>query len=553
MPSKRALEETDLETIDATTKRARRKSLLDIVPESHHLPASAKQATQKLSNEMPEINGASPTTVKEEDTKAIKMLPVPSNDFSSEIKKKVIARVNGRETAPLCGLAEEYAEVYNLLEHTIAEGEGNSCLLIGPRSCGKTLLVNTALQRLEEKYHGHFLTIKLSGFAQGEDKMALREICRQFDLQLSKDTTLKDFSGLEKKGMSDTLQALLDLLDPQPVSFDDEEMEPAPMSVVIVLEEFDRFAQVARQTLLYNLFDLAQSSRTPIAVIGITPRINTRELFEKRVRSRFSQRVFSVSRASTLDEFWQICRATLTVRPEELSSDSESARRAAEKWNAAFDELYSNPESSFFKLLESTFYTTKDFREFYDKLLFTLHKAGSQINDSDINKHTTFQEIASAQNFMQGLSELELSLLICAARAEIKFESEVLNFNVVYDEYTSMANATKKERMAATSSLEMGPRSGYRIWSREVARSAWERLESMELILYVDSSGGCTGNSNGAGGLNNVGSTSLTAASNNAKGGAVRDDLKMAKVDVNLLEIRNVIGTESGLRSWTRL
>jgi len=44
-------------------------------------------------------------------------------------------------------------------------------------------------------------------------------------------------------------------------------------SVVFVLDEFDLFAQHHNQTLLYNLFDVAQSAQAPICVIGLTTRL----------------------------------------------------------------------------------------------------------------------------------------------------------------------------------------------------------------------------------------------------------------------------------------
>ena len=44
-------------------------------------------------------------------------------------------------------------------------------------------------------------------------------------------------------------------------------------SVVFVLDEFDLFAQHHNQTLLYNLFDVAQSAQAPLCVIGLTTRL----------------------------------------------------------------------------------------------------------------------------------------------------------------------------------------------------------------------------------------------------------------------------------------
>ena len=54
----------------------------------------------------------------------------------------------------------------------------------------------------------------------------------------------------------------------------------------IVLEEFDLFCSHHNQTLLYNLFDTAQSKSAPILVIGLTARIDAVEMMEKRVLSR---------------------------------------------------------------------------------------------------------------------------------------------------------------------------------------------------------------------------------------------------------------------------
>lgn len=43
-----------------------------------------------------------------------------------------------------------------------------------------------------------------------------------------------------------------------------------------------------RQTLLFNLLDIMQSRLAPIAVLGITIRVDLSESLEKKVKSRFS-------------------------------------------------------------------------------------------------------------------------------------------------------------------------------------------------------------------------------------------------------------------------
>lgn len=45
------------------------------------------------------------------------------------------------------------------------------------------------------------------------------------------------------------------------------------LPIVILLDEFETFAQQPRQTLLYNLFDAAQSGKNPVLVIGLATQI----------------------------------------------------------------------------------------------------------------------------------------------------------------------------------------------------------------------------------------------------------------------------------------
>lgn len=578
MPSKRPLD-----SADASHRAKRHQSLEEYYDEvePHHLhikSGSAKEFKESLDKEFPathqpdvnldEENSAADSAdeiIKKEDVKILdhdeknSMATLDEGTDGAKkaafdsIKTHVLSKINGRQRTELFGLKEQYHEIYTLLEHTITEGEGNSCLLIGPRSCGKSVIMETALDKLKAAYKDQFITIRLSGFAQSDDKMALREICRQFDVELSKGFTPEEYEGLEKKSMSETLQSLIGLLDPPKHQFQDDDYDEqlanvkTPVAVVILLDEFDRFTQVSRQTLLYNLFDMAQSSHTPLAVIGVTSRMNTREMFEKRVRSRFSQRVFAVNRPRSMDQFWGICKSVLTINPKKITSNESSdiVTTCATEWNSRIESLYSNTDSMFYKLLERVFYTTKDVREVFDKLIYPIVKASPLLHDKEIFSYEKEQGVSTSQHFIKGLSELELALLICSARVEIKFESDTFNFNVVYDEYLDVANNLNKERMAAMSNVDSGPGGGYRVWSRDVARSAWERLENLDLILHVETPGSNTQGSITATATGLVGDSKAT--------GTVRDDLKMAKVDVNLLEIGDIIGHDHTLRKWTRL
>ena len=101
----------------------------------------------------------------------------------------------------------------------------------------------------------------------------------------------------------------------------ESEPEQIAKSVVFVLDEFDLFTTHPRQTLLYNLFDIAQARKAPIVVLGLTTRIDVVESLEKRVKSRFSHRYVHLSFPRSLPAFWEICKGSLLVDAEELDTE----------------------------------------------------------------------------------------------------------------------------------------------------------------------------------------------------------------------------------------
>ena len=59
-------------------------------------------------------------------------------------------------------------------------------------------------------------------------------------------------------------------------------------AVVIVLDRFEHFCGMARQTLLYNLFNLAQDLSVRLCIVGISEKFDVTCQLEKRILSRFS-------------------------------------------------------------------------------------------------------------------------------------------------------------------------------------------------------------------------------------------------------------------------
>jgi origin recognition complex subunit 4 len=116
------------------------------------------------------------------------------------------------------------------------------------------------------------------------------------------------------------MASLLALLS-HPAEITEAEEGVTSKSVVFIIDEFELFATHARQTLLYNLFDIAQARKAPIAVLGLTTRIDVVESLEKRVKSRFSHRYVYLSLPKSLPAYWEICKQGLTVDEEDFESE----------------------------------------------------------------------------------------------------------------------------------------------------------------------------------------------------------------------------------------
>ncbi|KAM4667724.1 origin recognition complex subunit 4 isoform 2-T3 [Amazona ochrocephala] len=85
----------------------------------------------------------------------------------------------------LFGVEHQYRHLLDLLKRTTVHGESNSALIIGPRGSGKTALLNRVLKELKEmkQVRGNLLEVRLNGLLQTNDKVALKEITRQLNLE----------------------------------------------------------------------------------------------------------------------------------------------------------------------------------------------------------------------------------------------------------------------------------------------------------------------------------------------------------------------------------
>ncbi|MCJ1341373.1 hypothetical protein MMC09_006669 [Bachmanniomyces sp. S44760] len=454
-------------------------------------------------------------------------------------KAEILKGLTGLRRLPLVGLDEEYHKVHQLVEQTIIAGEGNSMFVIGARGSAKTTLVDSVITQLKFDHQDAFHVVRLNGFIHTDDKLALKGIWRQ----LGKEMDVQEESWAAPNSYADTLTSLLALLShPEEMLHANGDNSQTTKSVVFIIDEFDLFASHPRQTLLYNLFDVAQSRKAPIAVLGLTTKVNILEHLEKRVKSRFSHRHVYLCLPRSFAAFKDICKSALTVqsragistvprtfqdRIQAKDSTTDAAIDAVlPAWTAYLSNLFDN-DKVFERLLRQIYARSKSIATFMTAAYLPI----SMLSSTRIPTGVDFVQNAllppdSKLELLSGLSELELSLLIAAARLDIILSTDTCNFNMVYDEYVQLASKVKLQSSASGAVAVAG---GARVWNREIAFGAWEKLADLDFVVPAQGIGG------------------VAAAGDVGKGG------KMWKVDVSLEELGACrLDMSSATAKWCR-
>ncbi|KAG9247037.1 origin recognition complex subunit 4 C-terminus-domain-containing protein [Calycina marina] len=390
----------------------------------------------------------------------------------------LLGRLTGECRMPLHGHDEEMEKLHQVVKQTVLAGEGNSMLVIGARGVGKTTLVDAVISDLSD-HRDNFHVVRLNGFIHTDDKLALKDIWRQ----LGREMEIEDDS---KATANDTLQSLLALLS-HPSELAEIDEGHTTKSVVFILDEFDLFTTHPRQTLLYNLFDIAQARKAPIVVLGLTTRVDVAEALEKRVKSRFSHRYIHLSLPRSIPAFRDICKGSLTTSIEDLQAagfdvELDGMSEFVAYWQTMIDDLCK--EHVFKYHLETLFYKTKSTPEFLTSCILPVANLSTKNfplkAKAFVASNTSLSAPDSKLHILQGLSELELALLISAARLDIILDTDTCNFAMVYDEYCSL---TSRHKIHTSSSGMTALGAGVKVWGRDVALGAWERLADYDILV----------------------------------------------------------------------
>ncbi len=222
-------------------------------------------------------------------------------------------------------------------------------------------MVEQALSELPEAP----IVIRLSGHAQTNDRLAMREIAWQLVQQTG--ASLLPSEPSEEGPMEDSENPFVDApessttLPPPAHLLALISMIPTlSRPTIIILDAFYLFALHARQSLLYCLFDTVQHTKGGLkgkgmSVIGVTTRVDTINLLEKRVKSRFSGRIFRTSSPSDLDHWIHLSKSALGAP---LDSDPDDEWVSA--WRASLDDFLQDPKV--IDTLSETFSLSRDVR-----------------------------------------------------------------------------------------------------------------------------------------------------------------------------------------------
>ncbi|CAI4795790.1 CEQ_1a_G0056460.mRNA.1.CDS.1 [Saccharomyces cerevisiae] len=449
-------------------------------------------------------------------------------------------------------------EIDRIIKQSIIQKESHSVILVGPRQSYKTYLLDYELSLLQQSYKEQFITIRLNGFIHSE-QTAINGIATQLEQQLQKihgseekidDTSLETISS---GSLTEVFEKILLLLDSTTKTRNEDSGEVdresiTKITVVFIFDEIDTFAGPVRQTLLYNLFDMVEHSRVPVCIFGCTTKLNILEYLEKRVKSRFSQRVIYMPQIQNLDDMVDAVRNLLTVRSEISPWVSQ--------WNETLEKELSDPRSNLNRHIRMNFETFRSLPTLKNSIIPLVATSKNFGSLCTAIKSCSFLDIYNKNQLsnnltgrLQSLSDLELAILISAARVALRAKDGSFNFNLAYAEYEKMIKAINSRipTVAPTTNVGTGQSTfsidnTIKLWLKKDVKNVWENL--VQLDFFTEKS---------AVGLRDNATAAFYASNYQFQGTMIPFDLRSYQMQIILQELRRIIPKSNMYYSWTQL
>ncbi|PIL37477.1 hypothetical protein GSI_01171 [Ganoderma sinense ZZ0214-1] len=429
--------------------------------------------------------------------------------------------VYGEDYPPTNNAAHE--QLSDLLQGTVVRGEGNSCLLIGPSGSGKTQLVEKAIAELPSKP----IVVRLSGHAQHNDRLAIREIAWQLAQQTGQSFLPNDPDDAEDEEPGLPAPAEHEhIVDPEAdadhvdAEVDEDENPfldsarvpvPAPDSVaptialpppahllalismiptlprptIVILDGFDLFATHARQALLYCLLDTAQACRTGtgsgsgLAVVGVTVRVDTINLLEKRVKSRFSGRMIRTACPAKIEHWIELAKGTLGASVvSESTKENADEKEWVRVWTKAVENFVRSEDV--IEAFKETYALTRDyqmFRRIMTRLTLELNPSSPYPTVAKLDSATKTQRCPPGLPALETLPYPAVCLLIASVHASTSGH-DTFTFEMLHDAFKTQVRTSQSAPVHVA-----GGGVGMVRCSREVLFSAFERLVELRVFL----------------------------------------------------------------------
>lgn len=235
------------------------------------------------------------------------------SDVIAEAENQIIARWSDPtlfdEGMPLCDEVLRVMKTVLTSSSGGAAAESKSVLLLGEAGSGKTQAVEWCLNKLQGE-HSSLVVLRARGDAYSTNVECLRHLAAQVAGQLVSVPT-------QTGSFEDSMEWFRRVL---------RESFKRDSAVIMVLDKFEHFCGLARQTLLYNLFNLAQDLNVRLCIVGISDKFNVTGSLEKRIMSRFSMQHLFAFLPEEMDHLLQILGRKLHL-PETSSLGAAFAQQ----------------------------------------------------------------------------------------------------------------------------------------------------------------------------------------------------------------------------------
>ena len=485
--------------------------------------------------------------------------------FKTRLLRHLNQTLPYEETKVFSYLTETRQEISRILKQSVIQKESHSAIVVGSRNSYKSHLINNELRYLKKEHPEQFIVVRLNGLIHSENT-AIKSIARQLEIELKKlnndeegvtplqiehttDNKDEDDTNVSTGSLTEIFEKILKLLDATKSHSKKGLNNKAKVSVIFIFDEMDTFAGPVRQTLLYNLFDMVEHSVVPVCILGTTSKLNISEFLEKRVRSRFSQRVIYVPETNDLDEFMLTSRENLS--PLVPNPDTEDKRLIIE-WNELVENLLKDESSQLFSEIQKNYETFKSQTFLKNSILpmigccMSFDELKEAITSCKFIKDYCINQYQNELTAMvQTLSDLELAILIAAARTTLKSKDETTNFNIAYVEYSNMIK-TLNARIPSTNNLNSTSDkildNLIKLWNKGDLKNIWESLQEFKLLTEKGSIG-----------LRESAQAVFYASNYMIQTSTIPFDLRTFNVQVTLHDLRRVVSKSSMFYPWTQL